>query len=611
MHRSCCQLALVALVATMGIACKQGSFVTPRPPGWVDAQGGQVTSDDQLVVVDVPAGAATQLMQLTVEPYDGALPASVVPGTAYRLGPEGTTFEQPVRVSIRFAATQATGADVGWLRLVAIEPETLGLTATWRPRLETGETITVRGETTHFSVYAVADLAAAGVTREITGPPVSRADLLFVMDNSNSTVEVLRQSLAQLFPAFLAPLESPPLDLHLGLVTTDLGAGPFTPPSCGTPGGDHGILQNTPRFVEYCAAAALVNPDDRYLTLAPDAGGGTALKNFTGSLTDAFTCYANVGTGGCGFEHVLGSMRAALDGCNFPVQCPNPEDVGCDFTDSCRQPLNAGFLRPDASLAIVIITDEDDCSAPADSTLFDPSQTALHSTLGPLTSYRCFQFGVTCEGTDPGRDPGSRLNCQAGSFDPDPQHQLVPVAEYASFLKSLKPDPRLVSVGILAGPPSPVVVGLDQQSYPQLQPSCTGPMSTATPGVRLARFAQYFDADRQAYLSICSENLEPAMAQLGERIKGAASVVTCLDFSPADVDPALGLQTDCIVETDALGDIPACDGTDVTCFSVGSAPTCPDTGANRPKNSLQIIRGPGVESVGTTVSIRCSTLVPR
>ena len=101
------------------------------------------------------------------------------------------------------------------------------------------------------------------------------------------------------------------------------------------------------------------------------------------------------------------------------------------------------------------------------------------------------------------------------------------------------------------------------------------------------------------------------MGQLGERIRASASVVTCLDFSPADVDPAPGLQADCTVETDALGPIPACDGADTTCFSVGSAPTCPDTGDNSPKTSLQILRGPGVDSVGTAVSIRCATLAPR
>ena len=37
----------------------------------------------------------------------------------------------------------------------------------------------------------------------------------------------------------------------------------------------------------------------------------------------------------------------------------------------CRQPANEGFLRPDAFLAIVAMTNEDDCSAPPDSDLFE------------------------------------------------------------------------------------------------------------------------------------------------------------------------------------------------------------------------------------------------
>jgi len=70
-------------------------------------------------------------------------------------------------------------------------------------------------------------------------------------------------------------------------------------------------------------------------------------------------------------------VRAALD--------------GCDTT--CKQPANVNFMRKDAYLAVIILTDEDDCSAPTNSTLFDPTQTTLASELGPLTSYRCFQFG--------------------------------------------------------------------------------------------------------------------------------------------------------------------------------------------------------------------------
>src|SRR5262249_59114045 len=73
---------------------------------------------------------------------------------------------------------------------------------------------------------------------------------------------------------------------------------------------------------------------------------------------------------------------------------------------------NAGFLRDYAFLGIVLITDEDDCSAPADSQLFDPSQNSNADPLGPLASFRCTEFGILCGGQSPPRlAAGPLSNC--------------------------------------------------------------------------------------------------------------------------------------------------------------------------------------------------------
>jgi len=97
----------------------------------------------------------------------------------------------------------------------------------------------------------------------------NKADILFLIDNSNS-MEPKQESLKLYFPNFIQPLKDLPTkpDLHLGVVTSDLGAGQFTPPSCSTIGGKQGMLQNSP-LGPTCTAAHLNNTADRFLTYAP------------------------------------------------------------------------------------------------------------------------------------------------------------------------------------------------------------------------------------------------------------------------------------------------------------------------------------------------------
>src|SRR6185295_10905021 len=121
-------------------------------------------------------------------------------------------------------------------------------------------------------------------------------------------------------------------------------------------------------------------------TTAPLPAGSTYLqasmnqanKNYQGDISDAFTCIAALGDQGCGFEGQLKSVRWALDPLNVP-------------------PGNEGFLRPDAFLAVILITNEDDCSVPDDSDMIDPQQMTMASALGPLWSWRCNEFGHLCQ----------------------------------------------------------------------------------------------------------------------------------------------------------------------------------------------------------------------
>ena len=378
------------------------------------------------------------------------------------------------------------------------------------------------------------------VTNSFPQSPTPKLDVLFMIDNTD---EPKPASLNQYFPNFIQPLQDLPTkpDLHIGIITSDLGAGQFTPPSCDTIGGDQGILQNTAKGTT-CATAHLNNTADRFLSYAPDLSGGAAV-NFTGDIADAFACYASVGTGGCGFEHQLASVRAALDGCE--------SDAGC------IQRQNVGFFRQDAYLAIIILTDEDDCSAPSNSTLFDPTQTTLNSQLGPLTSYRCFEFGNLCGGTDPGRSQGQRNNCVPGNKDSNTGHQLIPTQEIAKFIKNLKPqDPRMTYVSVIAGPPALIAVGLDANGYPDLQAACTGGTGSADPATRLAQFVTWFDDDRASFISVCQADLSQAMTKiatemaqiLGRQCLGAPLKLNngqpnCMVEDRTTIDAAAGTYT--------------------------------------------------------------------
>src|SRR5262249_45008431 len=58
---------------------------------------------------------------------------------------------------------------------------------------------------------------------------------------------------------------------------------------------------------------------------------------------------------------------------------------------------NQGFLRPDAYLVIVMLTNEDDCSAAPGVPLFETAVNRdMASQLGPSQNFRCNEFGHTC-----------------------------------------------------------------------------------------------------------------------------------------------------------------------------------------------------------------------
>jgi hypothetical protein len=412
-------------------------------------------------------------------------------------------------------------------------------------------------------------------------------DLLFVIDNSQSMADE-QENLRDNFPKLIDALRSDKLgpdgsgkpcsasdtsgckipNLHIGIVSTDLGAGNYGLGGCERAGGDRGKLQNK------ATTAWCTPPTDAYIsyhegrTNVPGAGRDPIQK-----VKDAFSCIAGIGTRGCGFEQTLEASRRALD-----------PSLG----------VNPGFLRnesgqgPDALLALVYVTDADDCSA-YNPQLYDPSQQGLTDPLGPHTSFRCFEFGVHCDcaggSTCTRTTVGPRQNCVPGGMTS--AYYLHRVDIYNSSFQSLKrtpynmPDPRRVIMAAIAGPTSPVAVGMDG-TLPTLEPSChTRPGDGgALPAIRIKALVHHFareltltEVDRvlnpqspadsipcfvdhgydregpcvaaakgqgrwkeENFSSICSTDFSPALKRLGQRILGRL-VLDRLEVGRMCLDP--------------------------------------------------------------------------
>ncbi len=323
----------------------------------------------------------------------------------------------------------------------------------------------------------------------------AKLDLLFVVDNSGS-MQQEQAALADAFPAFMSSLLGFKLllDLRVGVVSTDLGAGTLYVDSACVPSGDGGKL------IKKASTAGCPLPTDDYISVTYD-GDGNPKSNVSGDqVVQAFSCMVKLGTDGCGFEQPLGAALKALD----PA-------------------INPNFLRKDAALAVVILTDEDDCTA-TNPQLYDPSQQGLNDPLGPLTSFRCFEFGVQCE--CPGKSKctrtttGKRTGCKPSTGG----GYMLDTGALLKKLQALR-GPRQLHLAVIAGPASPVEV-TKQGSYPSLKPSCQSSAGFAAPAVRLKAVVDAL-APSSSFDQICVSGLTQTMKSLAKSVAEAVLLSPC------------------------------------------------------------------------------------
>jgi hypothetical protein len=383
----------------------------------------------------------------------------------------------------------------------------------------------------------------SGVSRKVAVNNVDKVDLLFMVDNSNSMAQE-QDSLKEQFPKLITVLTSgmrsaddqnpfpPAKDLHVGVVSSDMGIPGYELSSCHADGGDDGKLQHTPHG-DGCEAS--------YPTwLSYDAKAGTNAVMFAHD----FQCIASLGTGGCGFEEQLESPLKALSPSVYMDENGNVDATKTiKFLSIARpggmlgkgdvpvaQGGNLGFLRNDVTqglslIAIVVVTDEEDCSV--------RDTQHLHN-------------GRDYPDDSPYKNEDINLRCFY-----NPQFSFDVKQRYLAGFQNLRPgNPNLVVFAAITGVPKDLVSqdvldkvdftdqGQRDQFYAnilndplmqeQIDPSTNpgsgngnlmtscrrtdkmGLVSTAFPPRRIVQLAQAFGANGVVQ-SICQDDFGPAM----------------------------------------------------------------------------------------------------
>ena len=439
----------------------------------------------------------------------------------------------------------------------------------------------------------------------LSGAPERAVDILFVVDNSPS-MDPKQAALAQGFPRMIEQLQQLPgglPDVHIGVVSSNMGAGNGAMGgNCGNGLGDMGLLWgNDPNNL-----VASVADGSRYATNLIASGCGLNLgarwiediqsptgtgrqRNYDSTnlqLADVFSCLAKaVGVSGCGQEHQLQATRVAL------IHQPGLNDE------------NDGFLRTHAYLAIVLVTDEDDCSADNRNDFNDNMFDMVGKRdPGDTTSLRCAARGHLCGGQPiPNYDATAMVaglggggyqgpafshpfsDCEAKSQKSPPDFAYMPLIDVqemvdsVNWVKGVMAPSKIFVSGIIGWPPGPNDTNLpatvqtsdqyridkDATSLPLSQktlwdymPICQDPNQTSADGniykayggLRLKKFIDAF-GDKGRVFSICNSDFTNAITQTGNALLHAMPVsgdLGCVPYALTDAAPNTpGLQPHC------------------------------------------------------------------
>ena len=379
------------------------------------------------------------------------------------------------------------------------------------------------GLSAHASLVACALCAACtleGAVGQDSRPPAvvadvpdrfrERLDLLFVVDSTDDTAALQDQAAALFTDLFsFANLAEDGLDLHVGVVSSDLGSGSAEVPGC-TAAGDGGALRRPDDDVD-CAGLtdAWLEIRREGTTLTGNIPGLGDTEDVEGVLRRAMACLSRVGTGGCSYPQPLAAAERAL------------------ATD---HPANRGFQRDDGALGVVFLAGEDDCSV-SDAGFFDTSG-------GTAPRFHCFDRGVVCEGDDVGVVLGPKRDCRPAS-----DAQLMPPSRPADTLVPLRPVDALVVAAAVGDTATIDVVAED--GGPALAPACQRDGAALYPAVRLSSVLGGFPHSTVA--PMCADGPRAVAIPTGTQLRTAMGH-RCLAGKVADIDAETpGRQWDCSV----------------------------------------------------------------
>jgi hypothetical protein len=333
-----------------------------------------------------------------------------------------------------------------------------------------------------------------------------------------------------------------PMILHLGVVTSNLGAAGRPVSGCEAES-DEGALRTEVSTSLSCPA---LDDERPYLEVIDGV-----VQNL-GSITDvgeAVQCLVMAQIERqqeCTVRQPLAALSAAIG--------------------DQRDAANAGFLRDQAGLAVVFVSDQDDCSSP-DGALFDVTGSLV-------TPFRCFEHGLVCD-ADPG-DPSRYVTCRDRTAVEG--GLLLPTHAIYDQLVGIK-DPTQVVISVLAGPfdrdhPARIIGSPEQ---PELEPTCVDASRSLAglPGIRLNALRERF-ATNGLFAPICQPQYGDLYEQVAITLAGQVSF-RCLPRAVADDDPArAGLQPRCEVwdVTYPAGAEPVRVGPYRSCAEVAEGVTC-------------------------------------